>query len=651
MSTLGRDQTALHSDHLLHFYEFHQNEQQKDIPIFQITTKKSIDHTIFQSTTNQPVLATSGVLTGAVFTPGFDRPTVFLVPIAELSIRFESKWNKWIYPCTCTCYIFRPLSGEKAYLHHRTSPSWLPSLEMGSKEVQPRALNKVIERYNRARQRKHKRDVADAVSSLLSLKKRRIEFLTSRHRAPRDKTDIKDTPETDGINITPVQDQTQPSESEKLVQDQSQPSEKHVQDQSQPSEKHVQDQSQPSEKHVQDQSQPSEKYIQDQSQPSEKYIQGQSQPSEKYVQDQSQPSEKYIQDQSQPSEKYIQDQSQSSEKQCKSIQTDLTLEKLQQIKNNNLCGRLTAKEKTSVENKIYHFQTYIDDPEKVAFYTGLNGLSAMRELFNIVENEMSCTSKALTVEEEFLICLIKLKMNYLFQDIAYHLNVSVITVEESFHRTLDLMYIKLKYLVKWPSRENTKKSMHQSFKNDFRQKVVVVMDCFELFTERLSSTVKKEYTYYSNYRHIQSIKYLIGIAPPGVVTFISEGSMGGKTSDQQLIGKSGVMKNLLPGDIVMVDRGFNSEESDRFNQSEQARNSFTCWKSELHPVDIEKTQPEEVPEERVIGLILRKFRIFEGVIPLEFVKLKSGDSIPTIEKIVTVCCSFANLYPSILPFD
>ena len=505
---------------------------------------------------------------------------------------------------------------------------------MGSKEVQPRALNKVIERYNRARQRKHKRDVADAVSSLLSLKKRRIEFLTSRQRAPRDKTDVKDPPVTDGINITPVQDQTQPLE--KLVQDQSQPS------------KHVQDQSQPS-KHVQDQSQPSEKYIQDQSQPGEKYIQDQSQPS-KHVQDQSQPSEKYIHDQSQPSEKYMQDQSQSSEKQCKSIQTDLTLEKLQQIKNNNLCERLTTKEKASVENKIYHFQSYIYDPEKVAFYTGLNGLSAMRELFNIVESEMSCTSKTLTVEEEFLICLIKLKMNYLFQDIAYHLNVSVITVEESFHRTLDLMYTKLKYLVKWPSRENLKKSMRQCFKNDFRQKVVVVMDCFELFTERLSSTVKKEYTYYSNYRHIQSIKYLIGIAPPGVVTFISEGSMGGKTSDQQLIGKSGVMKNLLPGDIVMVDRGFNSEDSDRFNQSEQARNSFTCGKSELHPVDIVKTvktRPEEVLEERVIGLILRKFRIFEGVIPLEFVK----DSIPTIEKIVTVCCSFTNLCPSILPFD
>ena len=534
---------------------------------------------------------------------------------------------------------------------------------MGSKEVQPRALNKVIERYNRARQRKHKRDVADAVSSLLSLKKRRIEFLASRQRAPRDKTDVKDPPETNGININQVQDQSQPSE--KLVQDQSQPSEKHVQDQSQPSEKYIQDQSQPSEKYMQDQSQPGEKYIQDQSQssekhvqdqsqPSEKHVQDQSQPSEKYIQDQSQPGEKYIQDQSQPGEKYIQDQSQSSEKQCKSIQTDLTLEKLQQIKNNNLCERLTTKEKARVENKIYHFQTYIDDPEKVSFYTGLNGLSAMREVFNIVESEMSCTSKTLTVEEEFLICLIKLKMNYLFQDIAYHLNVSVITVEESFHRTLDLMYIKLKYLVKWPSREKLKKSMCQSFKNDFRQKVVVVMDCFELFTERLSSTVKKEYTYYSNYSHIQSIKYLIGIAPPGVVTFISVGSMGGKTSDQQLKAKSGVMKNLLPGDIVMVDRGFNREESDRFNQSEQARNSFTCGKLELHPVDIEKTEktrPEEVPEERVIGLILRKFRIFEGVIPLEFVKLKSGDSIPTIEKIVTVCCSFTNLCPSILPFD
>ena len=44
----------------VHFNDFHQSENPK---IFQMTTKKPIDHSIFQSTTNRPVMATSGVLT------------------------------------------------------------------------------------------------------------------------------------------------------------------------------------------------------------------------------------------------------------------------------------------------------------------------------------------------------------------------------------------------------------------------------------------------------------------------------------------------------------------------------------------------------------------------------------------------------------
>ena len=67
----------MQSDQLLHFDEFHQSENQNDIPIFSYDRQKiSIDHSVSQSTTNRPVLTTSEVLTGAVkITPGFDQPT------------------------------------------------------------------------------------------------------------------------------------------------------------------------------------------------------------------------------------------------------------------------------------------------------------------------------------------------------------------------------------------------------------------------------------------------------------------------------------------------------------------------------------------------------------------------------------------------
>ena len=72
--------------------------------------------------------------------------------------------------------ILNSISVVKAYLHDRVSPSWLPTLELGHKEAKTPAPDKVGERYKRASQRKHKKEVSDAVSSLLSLKKRRIDF-------------------------------------------------------------------------------------------------------------------------------------------------------------------------------------------------------------------------------------------------------------------------------------------------------------------------------------------------------------------------------------------------------------------------------------------------------------------------------------------
>ena len=149
------------------------------------------------------------------------------------------------------------------------------------------------------------------------------------------------------------------------------------------------------------------------------------------------------------------------------------------------------------------------------------------------------------------------------------------------------------------------------------------------------------------------MKYLIGIAPHGVVTFISEG-WGGRASDKHITEKSGVLDNLLPGDIVMVDRGFNIESSVNFYQAELAIPNFTRGKSQLHPMEVENTRKianVRIHVERVIGLVLRKFRIFEGIIPLEFIKLRNGETKPTIDKIVEVACSLTNLCSSVVPFE
>ena len=60
---------------------------------------------------------------------------------------------------------------------------------------------------------------------------------------------------------------------------------------------------------------------------------------------------------------------------------------------------------------------------------------------------------------------------------------------------------------------------------------------------------------WSNYKHTNTIKYLIGISPAGAVTFLSHG-WGGRISDKQLTIESGFLDLLNFRDSIIADRGF-----------------------------------------------------------------------------------------------
>ena len=55
--------------------------------------------------------------------------------------------------------------------------------------------------------------------------------------------------------------------------------------------------------------------------------------------------------------------------------------------------------------------------------------------------------------------------------------------------------------------------------------------------------------------------------------------------------------------------------------------------------------------ERVIGIVRQKYSILQGTLPIDFLQLHPGESVPLVDRIVRVCCALTNLSDSVVPFD
>lgn len=159
-------------------------------------------------------------------------------------------------------------------------------------------------------------------------------------------------------------------------------------------------------------------------------------------------------------------------------------------------------------------------------------------------------------------------------------------------------------MIHWPSREELHRTMPTEFRQYFGCKVAVIIYCFEIFSEHPSNLEARAHTW-SSYRHHNTVKFLIGITPQGSVSFISN-AWGGRASDKYITDHSKFLDNLLPGDLVLADRGFDIAESVGLVCAEVNIPSFTKGQSQLSPLDLEHTRKiahVRIHAERVIGLV------------------------------------------------
>ena len=312
--------------------------------------------------------------------------------------------------------------------------------------------------------------------------------------------------------------------------------------------------------------------------------------------------------------------------------------------------------RTSASRPPFDETYFANDDEKVRFYTRLPAYDVLKTVYQNVSPFVIRKSPTLSKFQECVLTLMKLKLNMPMQDLAYRFGISLPTVSRIFLAWMVVLDVRLAPLIKWPDREDLWRTMPQCFQFSFGNKTTVIIDCFEVFIARPSNLMARAQTY-SNYKSHNTVKILVGITPQGSISFVSN-AWGGRTSDKYLTDNCGILKKLLPGDLVMADRGFTIQESLMLHKAELAIPTFTKGKDRLDPVDVEQTRGianVRIHVERVIGLLRRKYTILSGILPIDFLQCDPTGSqeakIPMIDRIITVCAALTNLSNGIVPLD
>ncbi len=164
----------------------------------------------------------------------------------------------------------------------------------------------------------------------------------------------------------------------------------------------------------------------------------------------------------------------------------------------------------------------------------------------------------------------------------------------------------------------------------------VIIDCTEIFIE-VPSSMKAQSQTWSEYKHHNTWKALVGISPTGAITYVSK-LWSGRVSDKEITEKCGILSLLEPGDNVMADRGFDITDILPIGVTLNIP-PFKGTRAQLTPQESEETAriaAVRIHVERAIGRV-KNFHILDGVLPLTLY--------PVSNQIFTVCCLLTNFLP------
>lgn len=297
------------------------------------------------------------------------------------------------------------------------------------------------------------------------------------------------------------------------------------------------------------------------------------------------------------------------------------------------------KLKEELAHTKYSYLSVRNCAAQFVFLTGLTTI-LFDWLLSKVESSVKKLSQVLSLEDHLLIVLMKLRLGLTNSDIAYRFKVSKGTISNILRSWLPILAKALKPLIRWPSKRAVVRKMPKCFKLKFKR-CRCIIDCTEIFIERPTNLTSRAQTW-SNYKHHNTVKYLVGITPGGAISFLSPG-WGGRVSDKEITKKSGFLDLVEPRDEILADRGFLIRDELAMCGATLRIPHFTKGKRQLPAYEVDTSRQlsrARIHIERVIGR-WKNFRILQSIVPVSQADL--------LDDIVIVCGALTNLSKSVVP--
>ena len=303
----------------------------------------------------------------------------------------------------------------------------------------------------------------------------------------------------------------------------------------------------------------------------------------------------------------------------------------------------------------FRIECIADNDSLVLLYTGFPSYDVLLTFFTFLGPAVNqlrywgCRTRTRTRRRmkldplnQLFMTLVKLKLDLSVRDIAFRFQISSTTVSRYFITWVCFLYQELREIEWFPSKDQVAGTLPFSFRERYPTTVSII-DASEVFIQTPPDLMLQS-TAWSNYKHHNTMTFLVACTPNGAISFISQMFLG-SVSDPVLTQNCGFFNKLdgMSGVSVMADRGFTVKEALAKLGVELNLPPFMEGRTQLPADEMERGRSIaslRIHVERAIGR-MKHYKILTGVFPLKMARLAN--------QIVSVCAYLSNFQPALVP--